>query len=252
MMLRSLAVGAVLVASAEAFAPGAMGLRMSVEPAQVNRKQALQSAGAIAAGVLAAPSLAGAAALDPNTGFPTGSCLPSAGDAASGCSPMTNAASVLDKQKAVLAGKITVATTKCDVLTTAVSAMKPPPVQKDKDGKEIKAKGKKAKFDKEYVLRYNALYLSPLKDAMVAYAERDVNGAKAAGGAGLPKFNQRTSAPASASSLYQYVTAVEAGQGKLAEAAKKEDAAGAIAAIGEIKAAASGLLTAANPPIIFN
>ena len=46
MMLRSLAVGAVLVASAEAFAPGAMGLRMSVEPAQVNRKQALQSAGA--------------------------------------------------------------------------------------------------------------------------------------------------------------------------------------------------------------
>lgn len=124
MMLRSLAVGAVLVASAEAFAPGAMGLRMSVEPAQVNRKQALQSAGAIAAGVLAAPSLAGAAALDPNTGFPTGSCLPSAQDAASGCSPMTNAASVLDKQKAVLAGKITVATTKCDVLTTAVSAMK--------------------------------------------------------------------------------------------------------------------------------
>merc|ERR1719409_275124 len=173
MMLRSLAVGAVLVASAEAFAPGAMGLRMSVEPAQVNRKQALQSAGAIAAGVLAAPS--------------------PAGDAASGCSPMTNAASVLDKQKAVLAGKITVATTKCDVLTTAVSAMKPPPAKKDKDGNEIKAKGKKAKFDKEYVLRYNALYLSPLKDAMVAYAERDVNGAKAAGGAGLPKFNQRTS-----------------------------------------------------------
>ena len=88
-----------------------------------------------------------------------------------------------------------------------VMCQQPPPVQKDKDGKEIKAKGKKAKFDKEYVLRYNALYLSPLKDAMVAYAERDVNGAKAAGGAGLPKFNQRTSAPASASSLYQVKSA---------------------------------------------
>ena len=36
------------------------------------------------------------------------------------------------------------------------------------------------------------------------------------------------------------------------EAAKKEDAAGALAAIGEIKAAASGLLTAANPPIVYN
>ena len=84
-----------------------------------------------------------------------------------------------------------------------VMCQQPPPAKKDKDGNEIKAKGKKAKFDKEYVLRYNALYLSPLKDAMVAYAERDVNGAKAAGGAGLPKFNQRTSAPASASSLYQ-------------------------------------------------
>ena len=88
-----------------------------------------------------------------------------------------------------------------------VMCQQPPPVQVDKDGKEIKAKGKKAKFDKEYVLRYNALYLSPLKDAMVAYAERDVNGAKAAGGAGLPKFIQRTSAPASASSLYQVKSA---------------------------------------------
>jgi len=66
-----------------------------------------------------------------------------------------------------------------------------------------KAKKKKAKFDKDYVLRFNALYLSPLKDAMVAYAERDVNGAKAAGGAGLPKFIQRTSAPVSESALYQ-------------------------------------------------
>merc|ERR1719183_3234546 len=240
-MLRTAAVAAVLVASAEAFSnPALTGLRMSTENAQINRKQVLQSAGAIAAGVLAAPQLAGAAALDPNTGF----CLPSSSDASTGCSPMTQAASVLDKQKAVLAGKITVGSTKCDVLSTAVAAMKPTG--------DPKAKKKKAKFDKEYVLRFNALYLSPLKDAMIAYAERDVNGAKAAGGAGLPKFIQRTSAPVTESSLYQYVTAVEGAQGKLTEAAKKEDADAVVAAAAEIKAAASGLISAANPPVIFN
>jgi hypothetical protein len=64
-------------------------------------------------------------------------------------------------------------------------------------------KKKKAKFDKDYVLRFNALYFTPLTDAMVAYAERDANGSKAAGGAGLPKFIQKTSAPASDSALYQ-------------------------------------------------
>lgn len=64
-------------------------------------------------------------------------------------------------------------------------------------------KKKKPKFDKEYCLRFSALYLKPLTNDMVAYAERDANGAKAAGGAGLPKFNQRTSAPASSSALYQ-------------------------------------------------
>ena len=64
-------------------------------------------------------------------------------------------------------------------------------------------KKKKAKFDKDYVLRFNALYFSPLTDAMVAYAERDANAAKAAGGAGIPKFLQKTSAPASDSALYQ-------------------------------------------------
>ncbi len=62
---------------------------------------------------------------------------------------------------------------------------------------------KKAKFDKEYCLRFAALYFGPLVNDMTAYAERDVNGAKAAGGAGLPKFVQKTSAPASDSSLYQ-------------------------------------------------
>merc|ERR1719183_842362 len=102
-MLRTAAVAAVLVASAEAFStPALTGLRMSTENAQINRKQVLQSAGAIAAGVLAAPQLAGAAALDPNTGFPTGSCLPSSSDASTGCSPMTQAASVLTSRRPCL------------------------------------------------------------------------------------------------------------------------------------------------------
>ena len=70
-------------------------------------------------------------------------------------------------------------------------------------GAQGDGKKKKPKFDMEYVLRFNALYFSPLTDAMVAYAERDANGAKAAGGAGLPKFIQKTSAPASESALYQ-------------------------------------------------
>ena len=48
------------------------------------------------------------------------------------------------------------------------------------------------------------------------------------------------------------MTAVEAGQGKLTEAAKKEDADGCVAAAAEIKAAASGLISAANPRVIFN
>jgi hypothetical protein len=69
-------------------------------------------------------------------------------------------------------------------------------------GAQGDGKKKKAKFDMEYVLRFNALYFSPLTDAMVAYAERDANGAKAAGGAGLPKFVNKA-APASASALYQ-------------------------------------------------
>jgi hypothetical protein len=124
-MLRTAAVAAVLAASAEAFStPALNGLRMSTGDAQINRKQVLQSAGAIAAGVLAAPAISEAASLDPKTGFPTGSCLPGASSAESGCSPFTNAASVLDKQKAVLAGKITVGAGKAEVLTAAVAAMK--------------------------------------------------------------------------------------------------------------------------------
>jgi hypothetical protein len=63
-------------------------------------------------------------------------------------------------------------------------------------------KKKKAKFDKEYVLRFSALYFGPLKDSMVAYAERDAAGAKAAGGGGLPKVNKPFKG-ASSSSLYQ-------------------------------------------------
>jgi len=240
-MLRTVVVAAALVASAEAFStPALTGLRMQTGDVQVSRKQVLQSAGALASGVLAAPQLAGAASLDPKTGFPTGSCLPSSGDAGSGCSPVTQAASVLDKQKAVLAGKITVGANKLDQLNAAVKAMAG-------DGKK-----KKPKFEKDYVLRFSALYFTPLKNDMIAYAERDVNGAKAAGGAGLPKFNQKTSAPASSSGLYQYVTAIETAMTALSTAAKKEDAAAVGAAGADIQKAALGLLTAANPPIIFN
>jgi len=111
---------------------------------------------------------------------------------------------------------------------------------------------KKAKFDKEYCLRFAALYFGPLKNDMAAYAERDVNGAKAAGGAGLPKFVQKTSAPASDSSLYQYVAAVEKGISDLQAAAKAENADGVTAAGAAIKGAAEGLISAANPPIVFN
>ncbi len=123
-MLRTAAVAVVLAASAEAFStPALTGLRMGAENAQINRKQVLQSAGLAAASVLAAPSLAGAASINKNTGFPEGSCIPNADSAANGCSPMTNTASVLDKQKAVLAGKITVGANKVEALNAAVQAM---------------------------------------------------------------------------------------------------------------------------------
>merc|ERR1712127_586744 len=170
----------------------------------------------------------------------TGSCLPGASSAETGCPPFTNNASILDKQKAVLAGKITVGAGKSEVLNAAVAAMKG-------DGKK-----KKAKFDKDYVLRFNALYFSPLTDAMVAYPERDANAAKAAGGAGIPKFLQKTSAPASDSALYQYVTAAQEAQSKLVIAAKAESSDDVVAAGAAIKAAADGLLSAANPPIVWN
>ena len=121
-MLRTAAVAAVLAASAEAFStPALSGLRMQTGNAQISRKDILKVAGA---GVLAAPALANAASIDPKTGFPKGGCLPSSGSADTGCSPFTQAASVLDKQKAVLAGKITVGAGKADVLTAALSGMK--------------------------------------------------------------------------------------------------------------------------------
>ena len=60
-MLRSAAVAVVLAASAEAFStPALSGLRMQTGDAQINRKQVIERAGLAAAGVLAAPSLAGA------------------------------------------------------------------------------------------------------------------------------------------------------------------------------------------------
>ena len=121
-MLRTAAVAAVLAASAEAFStPALSGLRMQTGNAQISRKDILKIAGA---GVLAAPALANAASIDPKTGFPKGGCLPGASSAETGCTPFTQAASVLDKQKAVLAGKITVGAGKADVLAAAVSGMK--------------------------------------------------------------------------------------------------------------------------------
>jgi len=48
------------------------------------------------------------------------------------------------------------------------------------------------------------------------------------------------------------VTSIEGAISALAIAAKAEDAAGVGAAAADIKAAADSLLTAANPPIIFN
>jgi hypothetical protein len=48
------------------------------------------------------------------------------------------------------------------------------------------------------------------------------------------------------------VEAVDSGISALCAAAKKEDAAGVVAAGASIKSAAEGLISQANPPIIFN
>ncbi|EKX38874.1 hypothetical protein GUITHDRAFT_154573 [Guillardia theta CCMP2712] len=240
-MLRTAAAAAMLVASAEAFStPTLSSLRMVEPQAQVSRKDLLSGAATVGVSIaVGAPLAAGAASFDPNTGFPKNDANRDKlcnGSADKGCQPMTQAASILDKQKAVLAGKITVAANKVPVLVAAIEKMN---------------SGKKPKFDKDYVLRYSALYLSPLKDAMEQYALRDVNGAKAAGGLGLPKFNEKL-APASGSALYSYVESVNKGIEAVSSAAKAGKSEEVLAAAKAIQDAANGFLTAANPPVVFN
>mmetsp|Transcript_8215 Transcript_8215/g.16419 ORF Transcript_8215/g.16419 Transcript_8215/m.16419 type:complete len:241 (+) Transcript_8215:49-771(+) len=240
-MLRYVYSLAVIAAAADAFQTpalnGLVGARMAAEPAQISRKDLLTTAAGVA--VVAMPAVAGAASLDPNTGFPVNGgsreklC---GGSASAGCQPMTQAASILDKQKTVLAGKITVAANKVPVLTAAVEKMKT---------------GKKPKMDRDYVLRYSALYLTTLVDAMEQYCLRDANGAKAAGGAGLPKFKE-TLKPATASSLYSYVDAVKTEISSVSAAAKSGDFDGVTKAAAAIKSAADSFISTANPPIVFN
>jgi len=241
------------VASAQAFHPSSISLRMSnVE--QINRKQVLQSACAIAS-LVTLPAVAGAAppSINKGTGFPEGSCLEKGNplDPDNACTPMTNGASILDKQKAVLAGKITVGANKTPILLAALEGMK-----LDKKGKPLKKE--KIELDKDYVLRFSALYFTPLKNSMEAYCERDANGARAAGGAGFPRAKSPTLktrqdiAVASASPLYKYVTTVDEAILKINVAAKKKDFDGITKAAKEMQDAAEGLLKIAKPPILFN
>jgi len=249
-MLKAAAIFALGLACADAYTTpalsGVLSTRMGAETPAISRKQLLQGAAGVAVGFLANQGAANAASFDPNTGFPKQDGkkdLLCNGAADKGCQPMTQAASITDKQKAVLAGSITVAAGKLSILDAEIDTM-----QKVKKGK------KPAKLDTPYVLRYSALYLSPLKDAMEQYCARDARGAKMAGGLGLPKkgslYNDQEAARES--SLYQYVEKVDAGIAAVSAAAKKGDFAGVKKASSDIKAAANGFLGAANAPVIFN
>mmetsp|Transcript_25679 Transcript_25679/g.50143 ORF Transcript_25679/g.50143 Transcript_25679/m.50143 type:complete len:245 (+) Transcript_25679:37-771(+) len=244
-MLRT-AVAIAAIAGATAFQTpalnGVIGAKM-VDSNAISRKALVQGAGAIAIGFLGNEA-ANAAKFDPNTGFPIQDGKKEQlcnGSASQGCQPMTQAASITDKQKAILAGEITVKSNKLSVLDSELAAMQ----------KSAKKK-KPAKLDKDLVLRYSALYLTPLADSMVAYAARDAGGAKMAGGAGLPKLGDKTSEVAKSSPLYKYVTDVEAGIAAISTAAKAGDFAAVTAANDSCKQAATGFLSAANAPVIFN
>ena len=105
-----------------------------------------------------------AVSINKQTGFPEGSCLDKGGnplDPEFACTPVTNPASILDKQNAVLAGKITVGANKVPILLAALDGM-----TKDSKGKPLKKE--KIKLDKEYVLRFSALYFTPLKVVYLA------------------------------------------------------------------------------------
>eukprot|EP00284_Hemiselmis_tepida_P011237 CAMPEP_0174939980 /NCGR_PEP_ID=MMETSP1355-20121228/67933_1 /TAXON_ID=464990 /ORGANISM="Hemiselmis tepida, Strain CCMP443" /LENGTH=244 /DNA_ID=CAMNT_0016187021 /DNA_START=15 /DNA_END=749 /DNA_ORIENTATION=+ len=244
-MLRT-AVAIAAIAGASAFQTpalnGVIGSKM-VDSSAVSRKALVQGAGAIAIGFLGNEA-ANAAKFDPNTGFPVNDGkkdLLCNGSASAGCQPMTQAASITDKQKAILAGEITVKANKLSVLDAELASMQ----------KGAKKK-KPAKLDKDLVLRYSALYLSPLSDAMVSYCARDAGGAKMAGGAGLPKVGDKSEEIAQTSSLYSYVTEVQAGIAEMNAAAKAGDFAKVTAANDKCKAAANGFLGSANAPVIFN
>jgi len=246
-MLKAAAIFALGLACADAFHTpalnGVIGARMGAETPAISRKQLLQGAAGVAVGFLANQG-AEAASFDPNTGFPKQDGkkdLLCNGSADKGCQPMTQAASITDKQKAVLAGKITVAANKLSILDAEIAAMQ-----------VTKNKKKKPVLDTPYVLRYSALYLTPLVDAMEQYAARDAKGSKMAGGAGLPKMGNSDKDAAKASPLYKYITEANTAIAAVSTAAKAGDFAGVTTASAAVKAAATGFLGAAKAPVIFN
>lgn len=123
---------------------GVLGAKMVAEPA-MSRKALLQGAAVVSVGFLASEA-ANAASFDPKTGFPVNDGKKSQlcnGSADKGCQPMTQAASITDKQKAVLAGSITVAANKLSILDAELDVM-------SKSGKKKKA----PVLDAPFVLRY--------------------------------------------------------------------------------------------------
>ena len=153
MFCRSILAFCLLAAAAEGFQTpalnGILGARMVSEQPQISRRNILSGAAGIAVGFLANKA-ADAASFDPNTGFPVQDGKKERlcnGSADKGCQPMTQAASILDKQKAVLAGSITVAANKLSILDAELKAMQ------EGDGKKKKSK-KAPVLDRDYVLRY--------------------------------------------------------------------------------------------------
>ena len=240
-MLRSLASIAVICATAQAFNTpalnGLVGARMVAEP-QVSRKQLLAGAATFAVSV-AVGKEASAVSFDPNTGFPKN-------DAGKDlvASPLLQSASILDKQKAVLAGTITVAANKVPILVAAVNTVTAAQAKKD-------SKKKAAEIDTAYILRFDALYFTELKNALIQYAARDAAGVKLAGGSGLPKKADDLTI-ASQSKLYPYVETVTKSIDAVRAGAKAKDGAAVVSAAQAIQKAAEDFLAAAKPPVLFN
>ena len=113
------------------------------------------------------------------------------------------------------------------------------------------SKKKPAEIDTAYILRFDALYFTELKDAMVQYAARDAAGAKVAGGSGLPKKADDLTI-ASKSKLYSYVETVSKSIDEVRTAAKAKNGAAVVTAAQAIQKAAQDFLAAANPPVVFN